>query len=466
MKSVPSRECRQLRQHLPEYADGSLTGPQRARVEDHVGRCPRCAAEVEDLRAITDAVRAIPPDEVPEDLLPRLQRSLRERPPAPAGLPRLWPRIAVPVALAVGLAAVALVLRTPPQYDRQAARGVHGDIAESTDAVRAPAPSDSRPSADADSVRIAQASEEAMARRLGLDEAAREEPTPALPLRDMPLPDNGSALAAPPALLAPSAETAPPSSGASKLHAPARGGGVAGGAARGAAALPAQPPARPVFGPRGEVPPVRGVGRRSAPMRFREGKVRRQAGPALEAAGALETEDLHAPPFSAKASLLREQGQPAIALELGAETPTRELSVYVGGNETRRLLWQGPSEAAARLALGREQIGPGPAAIPIALQSDAQTRNYVLFVPTLARLGEAAPTAPCGCYRNRPLSDILAEISALTGIVVLAEEPLSQVLQGEIPSGPPQAALQHAAQKAGLEVEETEGVVFNLRHPR
>jgi len=116
--------------------------------------------------------------------------------------------------------------------------------------------------------------------------------------------------------------------------------------------------------------------------------------------------------------------------------------------------------------LTSEQVESTPAAIPVAIESDVGSRNYALFIPTLARLGETAPSAPRGTYRGETLSQVLAEFTALTGLVVLAEEPLSQTLHGDGPAGPPDSALQEIAARAGLQVERADDIVFNLTHPR
>ena len=84
----------------------------------------------------------------------------------------------------------------------------------------------------------------------------------------------------------------------------------------------------------------------------------------------------------------------------------------------------------------------------------------------MVRLGETAKEAPAGSYRGEPLSQILAEFTALTGLVVLAEEPLSQAMHGEKPKGAPDAALEEIAARTGLEVQRTDEIVFNLSYPR
>jgi hypothetical protein len=164
--------------------------------------------------------------------------------------------------------------------------------------------------------------------------------------------------------------------------------------------------------------------------------------------------------------LVQQEGGPAIALQLGAEEPAAEISVYLGKAPERHLVWQGTPPTGASIVLTGEHLTSTPAAIPVALESTAGVRNYVLFIPTMVRLGETAPSAPRGTYRAETLSQVLTEFTALTGLVVLAEEPLSQALRGDGPAGPPDAALQEIAAKAGLEIERADDIVFNITHPR
>ena len=113
MSADLTRECEKLRERLPELAEGRLEGRVRARVERHVSGCARCAAEVDDLRTVIAAVRAVGPEETPEDLIPRVRRAAQERVPAPARAGLFWPRLAVPVALLTALMAMTFALRTP-----------------------------------------------------------------------------------------------------------------------------------------------------------------------------------------------------------------------------------------------------------------------------------------------------------------------------------------------------------------
>jgi hypothetical protein len=183
-------------------------------------------------------------------------------------------------------------------------------------------------------------------------------------------------------------------------------------------------------------------------------------------AAVCETEAAPIPSVSAALGLGQQEGRPALTLQLASEKPAAEMSVYLGEEADRRLVWQGSSPPTAPLLLTAEHIGPAAAATPLTIEAGEERRDYLLFTPTLARLGEAAPSAPSGPYSGESVAQALAELTALTGLVVLAEKPLSQVLAGDRPGGPPDAALREIAARAGLEVERAGDLVFNLKHPR
>jgi hypothetical protein len=498
MTGVPHRECEKLRERLPEYADGSLAGPARARVERHLGRCPRCAAEVDDLRTVLRAVHSVAPDEVPEDLLRRVRQAVRERAPAPAGLPRLWPRIAVPVAAAVAVVAVTFALRAPRESLRMAAapqramaRGEHPSarggarggaarggggagraarrsvvIAEATEDARhdrsehlgGPNLGPKESAAPRDQVGLP-AGEPAEKHRLLYSEADR---TDATALHAAPGPSGAPRPPATPEEPSPQSlereGTAGGGLGGLGGGGSGRGAGLRGGDRAGV--LPAEKSATHQGsarrgGPRGDQ-----VAR--GPLERRIGADREDA---LAAASELE-EVVPTPSLSAALGFAQYEGRPALTLQLASDKPAAEVSVYFGDAADRRLVWQGSSPPTAPLLLTAEHIGPAAAATPVTIEAGEERRDYRLFTPTLARLGEAAASAPSGPYSGESVAQALAELTALTGLAVLAEEPLSQVLDGDRPGGSPDAALQEIAARAGLEVERAGDLVFNLKHPR
>ena len=100
MRDCPDAEIRDL---LPDYAGGSLTGEALSRVEAHVAGCADCAAEVDLLRAVRRAGPAAPAVDVAR-IVAALPAPTRAR---PRGRVAMW-RVAAAVAV---LAAGGVALR-------------------------------------------------------------------------------------------------------------------------------------------------------------------------------------------------------------------------------------------------------------------------------------------------------------------------------------------------------------------
>ena len=86
---------------LGAYHDGELRGFARAEVEAHLAACPRCRRDLNDLDALTDALRALPQVEPSPEIHGALLARVTATRPRRAR-PRAW-------ALAAALAAVAAV---------------------------------------------------------------------------------------------------------------------------------------------------------------------------------------------------------------------------------------------------------------------------------------------------------------------------------------------------------------------
>jgi hypothetical protein len=108
-----------LAELLAAYADGGLTGAERARVEAHLAANPQAQAEVEALRKVINATRAAQPRPTNEPAWDEMARGIRAAcrdfgPAPPRGLvgwlrELLRPRYAGP-ALVVAAAAVLFVV--------------------------------------------------------------------------------------------------------------------------------------------------------------------------------------------------------------------------------------------------------------------------------------------------------------------------------------------------------------------
>jgi anti-sigma factor RsiW len=111
--------CRKLR---ILYEEGALAAPQRAAVQKHLARCPRCREafrEEQGLRALLGVAAAAGPR---HDLWPAVAARIRGRQPRPEPLAaRVWRPAAVlaTVAAAAGLT-VALLGRPQPAGDAAA----------------------------------------------------------------------------------------------------------------------------------------------------------------------------------------------------------------------------------------------------------------------------------------------------------------------------------------------------------
>ena len=454
--SQPNPICDRIRERLPEFADGALAGRALARLQHHLSSCPRCRAEVDDLRALLRAARSVGLDDIPPNLIPDIQRAVRRAAPGPAPARAPWLRIALPASAAVGLIALALALRTPPRATTTAmlrgpaespptgaviaGRGPRAGRAGGGPGPRslAAAPSAPRPEAEA------------------IEQPPR--PTPPVPTeiaqappsatmglqRDMMSPAEKSAASADAGKAAP----APPGPRGPSARDLGRAAGHPGPRSRAPRGSPYP------YRPRGE-PPARREPQGPTGAPAAEGAVLSDTALQLES---------HPPAFAftPTVGLARLEGRPAICLQFAPGQPTGDVAVMAGRAEKRRTLFQGRAEQMPQFVLSAADLGPGPSALPITIQSQTGARSYLLFAPTTARLGEVAPSAPVGRYTNRPAAEALADFSALTGLILLVQEPLEGTVSGDLPTGSPQSALQELASRLGLQASPQGEAAFLL----
>jgi len=123
--------CRAASRLLHRYFDEELPGELRNAVQEHLGSCVKCAAELGALAGLRNAVRALPETVPASDLWPRIQREIRTHPEVTIWeeaepLFRRW----VPLAAAALVAAVCVFfgLRRPTRrrvpIERQVASAV------------------------------------------------------------------------------------------------------------------------------------------------------------------------------------------------------------------------------------------------------------------------------------------------------------------------------------------------------
>jgi len=170
-------------------------------------------------------------------------------------------------------------------------------------------------------------------------------------------------------------------------------------------------------------------------------------------------------PASSRLSLKREGDALGLALQVRTEAHLESVAIHAEIDGARRLLWQGRGGEIAPIHLSAEQLGEGPAAIPLEIESAGRVRRYVLFIPTMSRLGEIAPQAPRASYRGESLASTLADLSALTGLVILAEPPLDAKVRGELVDMTPGDALSLLAAFGERKVEFQNDAVATLTRP-
>jgi hypothetical protein len=105
-------DCTQVRDSATEYALGILPPDDARAVSAHILSCPRCRAEVEDIRNLGDRLLDLVPDvEPPLGLDDRIMARVSRRPRR-----RIW--IATGAALAAAAAVVGIVAASGPSHQR------------------------------------------------------------------------------------------------------------------------------------------------------------------------------------------------------------------------------------------------------------------------------------------------------------------------------------------------------------
>ena len=68
--------CSEAVRQLWEFLDGTVGEADRAALEEHLGRCRRCCAELEFARELRSVLAASAHDAVPDDVMARLNATL------------------------------------------------------------------------------------------------------------------------------------------------------------------------------------------------------------------------------------------------------------------------------------------------------------------------------------------------------------------------------------------------------
>ena len=103
--------CARVRSHLGDHLEGDLELQFRARVDEHLGRCASCAAELSELRSTVALLRSLPapqpPGELAGEVMQRIDAGEGRMRRTPAVIRHLFtPQVAA--ALAAGLTGFAI----------------------------------------------------------------------------------------------------------------------------------------------------------------------------------------------------------------------------------------------------------------------------------------------------------------------------------------------------------------------
>ena len=490
MSDTVSRQCRRLREWLPEYAEGRLSGEPRAAVEQHLVECGRCTQEVAALRAMLSALRAIPAEAPPDSLVPGVRRAVarhvaasRRHAPRP-----FWARIAVPAAAATGLLAVVLGYRIMEQGYSPKSMGSAMEVRRQASAPRPqPAPPVTSAPVEAPTQVELQAPAAGAAEAPAVAKPPRATATPpALVFAPPPAPrkDNAAKPSASPLLDLPrgsSEERTAAAKGRSDQPAPAAlqsssppapapqvaGGRPVAEAKSEAVGAAAEPSRDSVMSRRGKPNQASGGPWRSG--RFRSdrqvrkghGRAGREFGPtaggSAKAAPRLAAAARVQAPASARVILTREGNQLALAVQLDSWPQGETVEVKTGDQE----LWRGAPAGPQRIVVSLEGKDGRPQTLPITLTSPSGSRSYTLFAPPFALLGQQSGPA-VRRYHNTPLSKVLADLSAKGGLVLLVEGGLDREVNGELALDTPKAAVDTLAKYAGYIVRTDDLLVYTL----
>ncbi len=115
-------KCKKTSERLNAYLDGELAPDEALAVQAHLRACPRCAAELDGLKQLNQALEAEPGMAVPSGFARRLRAVAEERHAVPVGLATstarlhlVLSRIAAVVMVTAGLWVGGLMARSTSQ---------------------------------------------------------------------------------------------------------------------------------------------------------------------------------------------------------------------------------------------------------------------------------------------------------------------------------------------------------------
>ncbi len=69
-------DCRETRERLSDFQDGSLSGPAEDEISRHLGECPGCAEVARSLDTVREGLRRLPPIPAPPELPGRIREAV------------------------------------------------------------------------------------------------------------------------------------------------------------------------------------------------------------------------------------------------------------------------------------------------------------------------------------------------------------------------------------------------------
>jgi len=104
-------KCKDVRNLISDYVDGSLHGAAEAELESHIDECPACRSELHEMAELMASLASMGGEKSPVDLWGGVRAKITSAEPAR----RSWwvwvtrPLVAVPAAGLVALFAIALI---------------------------------------------------------------------------------------------------------------------------------------------------------------------------------------------------------------------------------------------------------------------------------------------------------------------------------------------------------------------
>jgi anti-sigma factor RsiW len=127
-------DCREYREAIAEFVDGSLDPARQRALERHVEGCEACRALVADLKTIQAAAFTLDRVELPPHLWPAIQARVAEEPRPASGRLLGFPRSRGALAVWIAAAAALLVATTVGIYPLLRPGGSAEQAAAGTDA--------------------------------------------------------------------------------------------------------------------------------------------------------------------------------------------------------------------------------------------------------------------------------------------------------------------------------------------